>query len=75
MSDSQTSDSQIIDDLGGTAKVATLCKVSMAAVSQWREDGIPKARRMFLELARPEVFAARVAQALPAPAAAQVTPP
>lgn len=49
-------DSQLIDALGGTAKVATLCKVSMAAVSQWREDGIPDARRMYLELARPDVF-------------------
>ena len=49
-------DSQLIDALGGTAKVAVLCKVSMAAVSQWRDDGIPSARRMFLELARPDVF-------------------
>ena len=48
--------SQIIDALGGTAKVATLCEVSMAAVSQWREDGIPKPRLMFLRLARPEIF-------------------
>lgn len=50
------SDSEIIDALGGTAKVAMLCRVSMAAVSQWRADGIPQARRMFLELARPDVF-------------------
>ena len=49
-------DSQLIDALGGTAKVAALCKVSMAAVSQWRDDGIPGARRMFLELARPDIF-------------------
>jgi phage terminase Nu1 subunit (DNA packaging protein) len=49
-------DSQLIDAMGGTAKVAALCKVSMAAVSQWRDDGIPEARRMFLELARPDVF-------------------
>ena len=49
-------DSQLIDALGGTAKVAALCKVSMAAVSQWRDDGIPSARRMFLELARPDIF-------------------
>lgn len=48
--------SKIIDDLGGTSKVATLCEVSMAAVSQWREDGIPKARLMFLRAVRPEVF-------------------
>lgn len=48
--------SKIIDELGGTAKVAALCEVSMAAVSQWRDDGIPKSRLMFLRLARPEVF-------------------
>jgi hypothetical protein len=47
---------QIIDALGGTAKVAALCEVSPAAVSQWRENGIPKSRLMFLRLARPEVF-------------------
>lgn len=62
------SDSEIIDALGGTSKVAALCKVSLAAVSQWREDGIPQARRMFLELARPEVFGAE------APADATGTP-
>lgn len=48
--------SKIIDDLGGTAKVAALCEVSMAAVSQWRDSGIPKPRLMFLRLARPDVF-------------------
>lgn len=42
--------------MGGTAKVAALCKVSMAAVSQWRDDGIPDARRMYLELKFPHVF-------------------
>ncbi len=50
------SDSKTIDALGGTAKVAALCQVSSAAVSQWRESGIPKARLMYLRLARPEVF-------------------
>ena len=57
------SHSEIIDALGGTSKVATLCKVSTAAVSQWRADGIPQARLMFLELARPEVFKNANAQA------------
>lgn len=28
----------------------------MAAVSQWRRDGIPNARLMFLRLARPDIF-------------------
>lgn len=50
------SPSKIIDALGGTAAVAALCVVSDPAVSQWRQGGIPKARLMFLKLARPEVF-------------------
>jgi hypothetical protein len=50
------SDSELIDNMGGTAEVAALCDVSMAAVSQWRLSGIPKARRMFLRLARPDTF-------------------
>lgn len=49
-------DSELIDELGGTAEVARLCEVSTAAVAQWRINGIPKARRMFLRLARPSVF-------------------
>lgn len=48
--------SSIIDALGGTCVVATLCDVSPQAVSQWRTDGIPRARAKFLRLARPEVF-------------------
>lgn len=48
-------DSELIDALGGNAKVAALCRVSSQAVSKWRIDGIPEARRMFLELARPDV--------------------
>ena len=48
---------QIIDELGGTYAAAKLCEVSAAAVSQWRQEGIPAARLMFLKLARPDVFA------------------
>ena len=47
---------QIIDLIGGTVATAELCRVSPQAVSQWREDGIPEARLMFLQLARPEIF-------------------
>ena len=49
---------EIIDRLGGTVKVAELCEVTKAAVSQWRKDGIPNARLMYLRLARPDVFEA-----------------
>ena len=49
-------DSKIIDDLGGTTKVAALCEISTAAISQWRTKGIPKGRLKYLKLARPDVF-------------------
>lgn len=55
-------DSQIIDKLGGTAKVAELCKVKQPSVSEWRTAGIPEARRMFLELLRPDVFGKRASK-------------
>lgn len=34
-------DNQIIELLGGTNKVARLCKVKPPAVTQWRSKGIP----------------------------------
>lgn len=49
-------DSQTIDRLGGTSAVANLCDVKPPSVSEWRKEGIPKARLMFLRLARPEAF-------------------
>ena len=42
------SDSAIIDLLGGTSKVAKMCKVATTAVTQWRKHGIPANRFMFL---------------------------
>ena len=41
-------DSAIIDILGGTNKVAKMCKVASTAVTQWRKNGIPAERFMFL---------------------------
>ena len=49
--------SETIDRLGGTSEVAKLCEVNPASVSEWRHKGIPKARLMFLRLARPDAFA------------------
>jgi len=46
----------VIDNLGGTGATARLCNTSPGAVSQWRRDGIPQARMMYLKLARPDVF-------------------
>jgi hypothetical protein len=48
--------SEVIDALGGTVEVSRMCNVTKGAVSQWRENGIPEARLMYLKLARPDVF-------------------
>jgi len=34
--------------LGGTVKVAKMCDVEPAAVSQWRKNGIPREQLLFL---------------------------
>ena len=34
--------------LGGTNKVAKMCNVEPAAVSQWRKNGIPREQLLFL---------------------------
>lgn len=47
---------KVIDALGGTSEVATLCNVTTGGVSQWRKDGIPDARLMYLKAVRPKVF-------------------
>ena len=54
--DTKHPDSEIIDALGGTAAVARLCDVQPPSVSDWRKTGIPKARRMYLSLKRPDLF-------------------
>lgn len=48
--------SDLIDLLGGTFEVARLCEVKPPSVSEWRRKGIPRARLMYLKLARPDVF-------------------
>ena len=50
---------KVIDALGGSSAVARLCKVTPQAVGQWRKDGIPDARRMYLEVVHPEAFEKR----------------
>ncbi|WP_323141308.1 hypothetical protein [Massilia phyllosphaerae] len=47
---------KIIERIGGTVKTAELCQVTPGAVSQWLDAGIPKARLMYLRLARPDAF-------------------
>lgn len=48
--------SEIIEALGGTFRVAELCEVRPPSVSDWKKHGIPRARMMFLRVARPDVF-------------------
>lgn len=47
---------EIIEKLGGTAEVARICEVQMPSVSEWKTNGIPKARLMYLKAVRPDVF-------------------
>lgn len=53
--DDKHPDSELIDALGGTAEVARLCDVKPPSVSEWRLTGIPRARRMYLMLIRPDI--------------------
>lgn len=55
-------DSELIDALGGPSAVAKLLEVTPQAVSQWRDKGIPRARRMYLRLVRPDLFGTSAAQ-------------
>lgn len=64
--------SEIIDALGGTFRVAELCEVQPPSVSDWRKNGIPRARMMFLRLARPEVFEGLEAKQSLEPAASKL---
>jgi hypothetical protein len=47
---------KIIDAIGTSSEVARLCEVTVSAVSQWRRDGIPPARLLFLRAIHPEAF-------------------
>jgi hypothetical protein len=49
-------DSELIDALGGTSAVARLFGIKPPSVSNWRTDGIPKSRLMYLQVAHPELF-------------------
>lgn len=48
--------SQLIDALGGTGAVSKLFNLTTGAVSQWRVNGIPDSRLMYLRLLRPDLF-------------------
>lgn len=48
---------QVIEALGGTAAVARLFDVAMPSVSDWKKDGIPSARMMYLQATRKKELA------------------
>lgn len=50
-------ESKLINSLGGTSVVATLCGLTTGAVSQWRTNGIPKPWLMYFREIRPDLFA------------------
>jgi hypothetical protein len=58
-------DSELIDDLGGTTEAAKFFKVSAPSISEWRRTGLPKARMMYLQLARPDLFKKNKSPTLP----------
>jgi hypothetical protein len=49
-------DVRVIDALGGTGKVAEMCGLTTGAVSQWRNNGMPKNWRMYFQTTNPELF-------------------
>lgn len=53
------SDAKIIQALGGTFAVARMFSIKPPSVSQWTVRGIPPARRMYLQLLRPDLFKRR----------------
>lgn len=53
-SPSEMSDSEIIDELGGTTAVAHLFNLQPPSVTEWRHNGIPDARKQTLALMFPD---------------------
>jgi len=47
----------VIAELGGPAATARLFNIKPPSVIGWRKKGIPPARLMYLEVARPDVLA------------------
>jgi hypothetical protein len=47
---------KIIDSLGGTSAVAKMFSIKIPSVCDWRHNGIPPARLMYLKVVRPDLF-------------------
>lgn len=56
LSDAAIEARRVIDALGGTFAVAALMEIKPPSVSEWRNSGIPRARRQTLRLLRPDLF-------------------
>ena len=56
LNEKQLEANRIIDEFGGTSKVAELFSITTGGVSQWREFGIPNSRLFSLKLLRPNLF-------------------
>lgn len=63
----------VIVELGGPAAAARLFNIKPPSVIGWRKKGIPPARLMYLEVARPEVLE-RARKRLRRPKGAPVEP-
>jgi hypothetical protein len=49
----------VVKRLGGTTRAAVFFEVTPSAVSQWKRRGsLPKAKVMYLRVAKPEVYSA-----------------
>jgi hypothetical protein len=48
--------SKIIDNFGGTGKLAEICGLEKSAISQWRKRGIPHSWVMYLKKLKPKNF-------------------
>ena len=74
--DKELTTDQIIDALGGTSETARLFGIAAASVSEWRKEGIPKSRLMYLKVVRPDLFvSAAAATETPAIPASTATSP
>ena len=48
----------VIEELGGTAKAAEFFEIEPPSVSEWKARGcMPRARLMYLRVARPDIYA------------------
>lgn len=46
---------KLIKELGGIAATAKLCQIASSSVCSWKRLGVPRARLMFIRLARPDL--------------------